>query len=208
MNLQQAQTLAEQVCDLLRPACEQIVVAGSIRRECGCVNDIEILALPCWDRDPLTHPKPTHCRLDRVLLEAEQAGRFAYDQDVKRNGTRHKRLIVPSGCGDVYSSAGHCDRVPVDLFLTDAANFGNMLTIRTGNKEFSKACVTRFGPLALMPKCFQHDKGYLWRVTPGKPNQRVCCPTEEEFFRLLGLPAVPPCERTLGKVMQLKARKP
>lgn len=38
--------VANELVDWLRPACERIVVAGSLRRQCAEIGDIELVALP------------------------------------------------------------------------------------------------------------------------------------------------------------------
>ena len=42
----EAQAIAQEVVEQLRPHCERIVVAGSIRRKKSEVGDIEIVAIP------------------------------------------------------------------------------------------------------------------------------------------------------------------
>ena len=44
MRLEDARFLAEKVCAVLRPFCERVVVAGSVRRGRAEVNDVDIVA--------------------------------------------------------------------------------------------------------------------------------------------------------------------
>jgi DNA polymerase/3'-5' exonuclease PolX len=46
MNLQQATAIANEVIDLLKPACLKIKVAGGTRRQKAEPHDIEIVCLP------------------------------------------------------------------------------------------------------------------------------------------------------------------
>jgi DNA polymerase (family 10) len=46
MNLPQAEAVANEVMDRLRPCCSKIAVAGSVRRKKGWVNDIDIVCIP------------------------------------------------------------------------------------------------------------------------------------------------------------------
>jgi len=46
MELEKAKAIAEELKELLAPACERIRIAGSIRRRKPDVGDIEILAIP------------------------------------------------------------------------------------------------------------------------------------------------------------------
>lgn len=44
--LSEAKTIALEIYELLKPHCERIKIAGSIRREKAFVNDIEIVCIP------------------------------------------------------------------------------------------------------------------------------------------------------------------
>jgi DNA polymerase/3'-5' exonuclease PolX len=46
MKYQEALKIAQETVELLRPHCERIEIAGSIRREKPEPNDIEIVAIP------------------------------------------------------------------------------------------------------------------------------------------------------------------
>ena len=46
MELEKAKAIAEELKSLLEPACEKMVIAGSIRRQKPEVGDIELLCIP------------------------------------------------------------------------------------------------------------------------------------------------------------------
>lgn len=46
MNLETAEKIASQVVEKLKPFCDRIEVAGSIRRRKGWVNDIDVVCIP------------------------------------------------------------------------------------------------------------------------------------------------------------------
>jgi len=46
MELERAKAIAEQVKALLEPACEKVVIAGSLRRRRPVVNDIDLVLVP------------------------------------------------------------------------------------------------------------------------------------------------------------------
>lgn len=46
MELEKARAIAESIVDLLRPACDRIEIAGSIRRRKPWVNDIDMVCIP------------------------------------------------------------------------------------------------------------------------------------------------------------------
>src|SRR3989304_2582209 len=75
MNLEEAARIAAEIADYLRPACQRVEVAGSIRRQRPQPKDIEIVAAPRWSKrqaDMFTEePLPD---TDEALKEAQAAG--------------------------------------------------------------------------------------------------------------------------------------
>jgi len=117
--------------------------------------------------------------VDGCLAEAMSAGVLRFDEVVKRNGPKYKRLV------HVMSGA------VVELFAAEPGNWGLVLAIRTGPGEFNRLLVTkqRFG--GAMPLGMQMAGGQLLRG-----GCVVETPTEERFFELLEVPCWPPEERT------------
>jgi DNA polymerase/3'-5' exonuclease PolX len=106
------------------------------------------------------------------------------DQKVRRNGQKYKRLVFR---GEV-----------VELFIADADNYGNILTIRTGDAEFSHALVTPRRAGGLMPGHLAQHGGYLWRGA-----EKIACPTEEDFFQALGIQWIEPKFRNAANARNL-----
>lgn len=196
--LDRARALAEAVADLLRPGCAEIVIAGSIRREKETVKDIELVARlqPELDR------RLAQSRLDAAILKAVAAGALAFDKAVKRAGSRYKRLLYPIMAGSTA--------IAVDLFIADEQNFGNTLAIRTGDADFTRLMVTQRAWNGLLPVYCKQEDGYLWNWKPrqckndcAQRGEIIPCPTEQAFFDALGIPFVPPPERTGQKAREL-----
>jgi DNA polymerase/3'-5' exonuclease PolX len=143
LKLAFASDAANKICLLLRSACEEIVIAGSVRRGKADVKDVELVAVPLAaaeskdlfsaSMDDLAAPPPdpfkqkANCldqRIDRLIAERT----LELATDLKRNGKRYKRLRF---CG-----------VPIDLFIVERDSFGYQLAIRTGPMAFSKQLVT------------------------------------------------------------------
>ena len=151
MRLNDARALATDVLAMLRPACLQAEIAGSIRREKADIKDIELVV------QPRLTPEPTlfgdggrlHSDLDAALARLIAAGRLAYDTKLKRNGERYKRLTLPGR------------DMAIDLFIADALNWGNILAIRTGDADFSRALVTSRLHGGLMPGNLKQRDGVL-----------------------------------------------
>lgn len=177
----------EEVVELLRPACERLEIAGGIRREKAEPHDAEIVALPRWDTDLLGEPTDTCALLDRVIVHLVETGVLAWDTLVRRKGPRYKRFELPRPA------------VPLDLFLARADNYGNILAIRTGDAAFSHGLVTCVGSGGLMPRHLRQRDGYLWRG-----GERLSCPTEDDYFAALGLPAPSPRDRDEAMVRELR----
>ena len=174
--LAQATQVAEELITLLRPACERIEVAGSIRRQKTQVGDIELLAVPkeavtttVWlERPPL----------DARILQLMGGGILKYR--LNKNGSRtygpFNKLLVHTPSG-----------ISIDLFSTTLANWGQGLVIRTGPKEFNIKMMARLKALGL--------QGHVNQPIQDQNGDPLPCPTEEILFRLLGWRFRPPEER-------------
>jgi DNA polymerase/3'-5' exonuclease PolX len=201
MKLDEARTIAGVLCDLLRPACEQVVIAGSIRREKAAVKDVEIVCLPTSRANLFGEPAGN---VLAAQIEAAMAREvhLSWDRQTLRNGERYKRFWWAGW----NPSAG----IAVDLFIADRENFGNILAIRTGNAEFSRLLVTLRTLGGLMPSGIHQRDGYLWRQDgSGGFNRRVPCPDEAAFFAALGIDTVPePRERDVACIARLRRPLP
>lgn len=105
MKLEEAQRIAEGFCELIRPYCERVEIAGSIRRKKESCNDIDLVLIP---RDPV--------KLYEFL---------AYDH-------QHDMVVVKWGqklASLTYQGA------QVDLYFATPDTWATLLLIRTGSKE-------------------------------------------------------------------------
>ena len=183
--------LALEFVKCLEPGVGEIVVAGSLRRGKEQVKDIEIVA--CLREDLPVH-LAQHA-LDKILLDLYREKVILLDALVKRNGPKYKRFITP-GAPDL----------PIELFLAQRANFGNILAIRTGDAEFSKAMMTPRQWGGLLPKGMRQKEGFLWQEdTHCDGGLQIECPTESHFFAALGVPTLPPAERDIKAISRLRA---
>jgi DNA polymerase/3'-5' exonuclease PolX len=164
--------VALEVRDLLAPACEQIYIAGSLRREVRMISDIEIVAIP-----------RTHQQVDLFGVETGTISELdellsGMSLTFSKNGDRYKK----------YSYQGY----QVDLFLANAANLGFILMLRTGPADYSKAMVT-LRPYGFKPLHIRVADGYVYQI----PNAAapIPVPDEETLFRLWGLDYVEPKAR-------------
>lgn len=78
----EALQVAEKLVDWLAPACDRIVIAGSIRRRCDLIGDIELVAIPTPLRNLFGEPTG-ETLLDLHLRKT----------DLLKNGDRYKQFM-------------------------------------------------------------------------------------------------------------------
>lgn len=182
MRHDDALPVANRLVALLAPYCEQIEIAGSIRRRKLEVKDIEIVARPRVVSGNLFGDPDTPAT-NEAIADLIQRGIWQYDPHVKRDGPKYKRFVF---AGEFWPRG-----VAVDLFLVDERNWGSQLAIRTGCFEFSKWFVTSREKGGGMPRRMKHEGGYLTF-----DGQVLPCPTEAGFFAGIDVPWYEPEERT------------
>jgi len=171
MELERAKAIAEEIRALLRPSCERIVVAGSIRRRKAEVGDIELLCIPKYFAGV--------DQLDRELgaLFIQQILGFRLNKLGSRvYGPKNKLLRhVESGIG-------------IDVFSTDAKCWPVALVVRTGGKETNK----RIARAALRKGWRFHAYGDGFDT----PDGHLHCSSEREVFEAVGLRYLETWERS------------
>jgi DNA polymerase/3'-5' exonuclease PolX len=188
LPLATAERYAAKILDWLAPHCLRIEVAGSVRRRCRLVNDIDVVCIP----KPL--PKP----LDLFGAEEAEPGNAvtaALAVLVKENiacwlrsttGDERiqNRMVNPRNSNFLL----HLDKCNLDVFLADAESWATRLLVRTGSKEHNIWIAERakakglemFGGLGL-------KRGFHLL----QPK------TEQSYYELLELPYIPPEEREM-----------
>jgi len=184
LPLDEAQWLAGELLVKMQPYCERIAVAGSIRREKEIVGDIEIVCLTKRKWNTTLFGERTSLQRND-LFEAQdwqtsvQWIRPAIDVvlpwHIRPDGKYWRGLIEK--------------KIPLDIFLVEADNWGIQYLIRTGSADFSKRVVTALRYQKNLPVYdgFVHDAA----------GQIVPTPTEESVFDLLGWKFIEPKERNL-----------
>ena len=155
---------------LLRPSCERIEIAGSIRRRWPTVGDIELVAIP-------------RKRYQASLLGDVEAEKTYLDLHLERypefykvvaNGDRMKRILF--------------DGMQVDLFVTDPARWGVIMTLRTGSKDFATWLVTSRDQGGARRVDRIVKDGRVWEIGQTEPLET---PEEPYVFQALGVPWTP-----------------
>lgn len=172
------QPIATKLIERLRPYCQKIEIAGSIRRCEKMIGDIEIVAIP-----------NIHCQNDLFGTSSNVVSnellnfldKLVEDGSITKGyswGDRNRKFFVTTTNNATYK---------IDLFLCTPQNWGNIFLIRTGCSNFSAAIMSH-----LKRQNLRHDKGYLYSAD----GKVIDCPSEEDFFSAINYPFVAPQLRT------------
>lgn len=166
--------VAEHIVETLRPFCDRIEIAGSLRRERPSVGDIEIVAIPKRPLDLLGQPIPK--RPDEVTSFLNH-----HVTTFVKNGPKYKQFKY--------------GRYTVDLFLPTAETWGAIFTIRTGSHEFNLWLMNTVCPA----RGVRFHEGRLY----GDGGRVLDTPEERDVFTALELPWIPPQYRDGHDWMQI-----
>lgn len=168
---------AQWLLDKLRPTCERLVFAGSIRRRCTLVGDIELLAIPKIQKRAQVGTQdlfgPGRAIYEHVNLLWEATDAIA--SEYSKRGEKYRQFRVTE--------------FTVDIFTAELGNWGNQLMIRTGSAEFSKSMMVRLNNFGLTSV-----DGY---ITQRHNRVRIPTPTEEDVFEKARVPWILPEKRSL-----------
>jgi DNA polymerase/3'-5' exonuclease PolX len=182
-----ALAIATELEQQLGPACDRLLVAGSLRRKKAVIGDIELVVIPTVKPDIDLFGEPVagqgHSLLDDVLATLPI---WYY-----KNGPKYKQFLLGT----------NADAITVDLFIVTPATWGVNATIRTGCAEFSRWLVTDKRHGGAMPGGMRPVDGRLHFA-----GQILDTPTEESVFAALGIDWILPEERTEETVKTLWRR--
>ena len=171
--LDKADRLAAKIVKELAPFCDQIEVAGSIRRRRPFVNDIDLVVLPKRGQEEKLRER---CRLNATVI---------------RTGPQMMELRLGLGITQSYQVDLWIAHPPAEDLLAKApTNFGSLLLCRTGSKEHNIWLVTH-----------AKLKGLKWNPHHGvfSGDHLIASATEAEIFAALDLPFIKPEEREAGR---------
>jgi DNA polymerase/3'-5' exonuclease PolX len=134
MQYQEALKIAEKYLEQLKPYCERIEIAGSLRRKKAEPKDLEIICVP---KINLFSDEVSAGFIDTVnqwkKIKGEPTGKYT-------------ARFLPEG-------------INLDLFISELDRYGNLLLIRTGDWEFSKYWVD----VIVKRNGYKQEGGYLWK---------------------------------------------
>ena len=179
--------IAEEIAEALRPHCERIEIAGSLRRKKTEIGDIEIVAIPKFKPPTFGDPRAGWSEVDKWLDERNHRA-LSIVKGLKGRGSKRKYVQF-----NYYTS--NQSLYTVDLFLQpDPATWGVNFMIRTGSSDFSRMMVTDLSKGGYKPEEFFFQDGRLWRKYIDTDRAIECLPTPEEIdvFNTLELDWVEP----------------
>lgn len=181
-NAPTADRIAHKVRDELAPWCEQIEIAGSIRRRRPDVGDIDLVLLP-------KNQASKQRILDRCALKCQpvkSGEQYSVFNLTLRPGEQPVQL-------DLWFA--HCGEVaPGDLLdsprETAPGNFGVLLLARTGSAMFNVWLAQQARARGLH---FNPHRGI--QRTAARDSRVIAATDEAEIFTSLGLAWIPPEKR-------------
>lgn len=171
MTLDQAKDYAAQIVDWLRPYCDRIEVAGSIRREFHTVNDVDVVVIPKYrvEQDPTDMFEKRRVNLVREFLVRHVA-----------KGLENTGWVKNEPKEDAVNILLNLKRCQLDVFCSTEANWGSLLVCRTGSLRHNVW-------LASLAK----SKGRHWDPYQGVfiGNKLQPAATEDDIYSALDLPS-------------------
>jgi DNA polymerase/3'-5' exonuclease PolX len=135
-----ASGLAIELMRILRPACDRIEIAGSLRRNKPDVGDIELVCIPKEQTDLFGEK---YCNANGISQVLSLNGAALH-----KDGEHFKQINLR-----------HC---MCDLFITTPECWGVIFMIRTGSADFSHKMVTPKQYGGYMPGYLKVKDGRLW----------------------------------------------
>jgi DNA polymerase/3'-5' exonuclease PolX len=173
MQLVEARKIADEIIESLRPYCERIEVAGSIRRGKREVKDIELV---CEPRGVIDTGDLFGGRKIRPPQFVEIVDSYKWLKGDARDGKYFQRLH-PSG-------------IVIDIFTATLKNWGLIYAIRTGSSAFSHQVLAK----GWVKAGYKSIYGYLYN----RRGQEIPIWEEEDLFNLIGVDYIEPEAREIA----------
>ncbi len=119
MNFYTAEILSKEVESFLKPYCKRIEIAGSVRRQCLEVNDIDIVII-----------QDSYKMLQYLLSTDAKNNQLSVHGIDLKSGPRHRQIRYK---GEI-----------IELWFAHESNFGLIHLIRTGSASFSQSMLAKW----------------------------------------------------------------
>jgi DNA polymerase/3'-5' exonuclease PolX len=175
IKLEKAMNVARRFLVLIEPFTDKREMAGSVRRGCGLVGDIEIV---CTENPFNTLDNLFYKGYPGMVVNGSRLKRFKYPKD---------KIQV-----ELYIAQAH-DYGRILAIRTGSSAFSHIKIAITWNRL--GWCGTEHG-LRRKSECAK--KGSKWTILPefkNKPTKPPLFDSEYAFFDFLGIPWIPPGER-------------
>ena len=175
VSYQAALAVAQALEAQLRPACERVLIAGSLRRQRAEIGDIELVVLP--------RMRPVEDMFGMIVghVSALDDALAGLAPTFRKNGEKFKQFDF--------------EHLPIDLFIASPETWGCIATIRTGSSDFSHWLVS---PRRAGGGCPSHLSFRDGRIV-ANGGAAIATPEERDVFAALELPWVEPAERAAGR---------
>lgn len=204
-----AHKVADYILNLLKPHCEQIHIAGSIRRMRPEIKDIEIV---CQPKKEIKHEGLFQDEvkiIDRNFTEA-----LATITEIVIRGNVEGRYI------QIKTNSKNCPGIYLDLFMPDPSDYFRQYAIRTGSADYAHHTLANAWRkkgwagakdlgLRLISECDAHKDfhGKVSFYTLKKDLKKVTMPpvwtSEGQFFTWLGLEYIDPEFREINTTIDV-----
>lgn len=185
--------LAEDLCRFLSSACHQIEIAGSLRRRCNVVHDIDLVLWPICETVQTGQPDLFGETQGEELFPSELVDRLRRQNLINADNLDHyPRKLVISPLPEDQEPESYFDLITVELYLSepDGSNFEALLQMRTGDAEFNRSLAARAKMIGL-----KYHAGYGIYAPDGAEGKRMDDGTEAGIFEALGIPWIEPKNR-------------
>lgn len=179
--LASALAVAEYIVQAIQPACHRVEIAESIRRKQAQVHDVDLVAWPIYATAEIETlfgmGKELLSRPGDLIIVLKQWPNHGSLNDLTY-AKENPRIIK-----FIYNS------IPVEIYLVepDGSNFGALLQLRTGSKEFNANLATN-----------AKFKGLHYKAGYGvfnQEDQRLDDDSERRIIELLGMKFIEPEKR-------------
>jgi len=189
-ELADARRVVGELADLIRPACARLEVCGSIRRGTPTVKDADVVAIAEHNLHTILDSLAENGTVIKALYgkEGNQSTRW---------GPKYRSMLFQG--------------IKIELWLTSETSWGYIKWLRSGPKEANEYIMAyliyKRAPIHFVDGDGWYSPGNLWHKPKDKwiaeDKVQLHIPDEDTFFSLLGMPYLPPNERSEQKYKNL-----
>ena len=206
LTLEKAKKIAIQAGEKIKPFCDRINIAGSIRRGKSEVHDIELVC------------QPKKVKVGSVDLFGEDTRKEEVHAEFVKTVMSLGKVIKGKPDGrmmqiELHNPFDGARTIMLDLFMPQPADYYRQFAIRTGSADYSakviaegwrrKGFVGTSDGLRMEEQCVgSKDPKTMkvkWRCIVDNPELPPAWQSEEEFFSWLGVQYIPPAIRYITR---------